>query len=231
MNIIARQNLMITQTVTNFCKEFFCKKIQKKTCNTINLLLYFLLTIFILNCGSDNGYKPEEKEAAELTSEGWTLFSYGINSYNKALTTFNEAIALDSTYIEAYSGAGWTNARLTNLTEALTYLNKCISLNSSFVDAHAGKAFIYNAQKEYQKSIESGNTTLIKDKNWIFSHDETLSYHDIHLIIAEGYFGVGDYSRSLNQIQILNPEFSADINSKAGIAKLSAEIERLHGII
>lgn len=191
--------------------------------------LIYLLILFIFNCGEDNGFKPPNKEAKELTDDGWQKFEY--SGYQNALTKFKEAMNIDSNYAEAYSGAGWASARLTNLSDAVSYFIQCISLNSSHVDAHAGLAFVYNAKKEYQLSINSGNNALSYNAQWTFEHDQTISHHDLHLILAENYFALSNYSESLNHVSILNPLFTADIDTFEGKSALAEEIERLRGIV
>ena len=92
-------------------------------------------------------------------------------------------------------------------------------------------AFVYNAQKEYQSAINSANTALSLKSNWLFSHDESIGYKDLHLILAASYFGLGNFSQSLVQVQKLNSAFTADINTYEGKSALAEEIERLRGIV
>lgn len=195
----------------------------------IKYFLYFLLLTFIFKCGEDNGFKPPAKEAEQLTNEGWDRFEY--KGYDNALAKFKEAIAKDKNYAEAYNGAGWASARLTNLSDAVSYFTQCISLSSTHVDAHAGLAFVYNAEKEYQSSVSAAITALSIDSSWLFAHDQTINYQDLHLILAECYFALGNFSDSLAQVQILNPSFTADVGTFEGRSALAEEIERLRGIV
>jgi len=47
------------------------------------------------------------------------------------------------------------------------------------------------------------------------------------LLLAVSYFALGDFHASLQQVQQLNPNFTATITTQAGRAALAAEIERL----
>jgi len=194
-----------------------------------NYFLFILLIVIFISCEDDTGFTPPLKEAEDLTDEGWEKFGYG--AYSGALAKFLEAIDKDSTYAEAYSGAGWASARLTNLSDAVSYFAECFSLNSSHADAHAGLAFVYNAMKEYQLSINSANAALGYISNWVFPYDQNLSYQDLNLIKAEGYFALGDYGSSLTIVQLLNPAFVADVQTFAGRSELAEEIERLRGVV
>jgi tetratricopeptide (TPR) repeat protein len=191
----------------------------------------FCLSIFLLiiNCELQDGITPPDENVEELVNEGWEQFKSG--NYQLALETFQDAIARDNNYAEAYNGAGWASARLTNLSNAVSYFTQCISLNASLVTAHAGLAFVYNAQKEYASAINSANKALSLRSNWLFTYDESIGYKDLHLILAASYFALGNFSQSLAQVQKLNPSFTADFNTYEGKSALAEEIERLRGIV
>jgi tetratricopeptide (TPR) repeat protein len=191
----------------------------------------FCLSIFLLiiNCELQDGITPPDENVEELVNEGWEQFKSG--NYQLALETFQDAIARDNNYAEAYNGAGWASARLTNLSNAVSYFTQCISLNASLVTAHAGLAFVYNAQKEYESAINSANKALSLRSNWLFTYDESIGYKDLHLILAASYFALGNFSQSLAQVQKLNPSFTADFNTYEGKSALAEEIERLRGIV
>ena len=70
-----------------------------------------------------------------------------------------------------------------------------------------------------------------RNPQWIFIHDQTISYKDLHLIKAEGYFALGNFNESLIEVQLLNPAFTTDTNTFEGRAALAEEIERLRGVV
>jgi len=189
-----------------------------------------LIILLMVGCTGNNGIAPVENYTAqELTEQGWELF--GTVDYQRALEKFQEAISKDASYVEAHCGTGWAAARLKDLAKSANYFSSCISLNSSYVDAHAGIAFVYNAQKSYLLSNTSAIEALNQDATWTFLHDETLSYKDLYLLLAENYFALLDFKESLARVKILNPSFTADVTTYDGRAALAAEIERLRGIV
>lgn len=191
----------------------------------MKLFKYIILILFLIfACDADNGTDPD-LTAEELIAQGWENFESA--DYSAALTSFEEAISKDETIADAFNGAGWTNGRLTNLTDAVSRFSSAITLNANLTDAHAGLAFAHNAQKSYQSAINSANTAIGLESGWDFSHDETLDYKDLHLLLAESYFATLDFTSSLAQVQILNPSFTADVNTFDGRSALAAEIERL----
>ena len=192
-------------------------------------IMFSFMVLLMAGCDGDNGTTPGDFTAQELTEQGWEKF--GTVDYERASEKFQKAIKMDANYVEAYSGAGWAEARLTNLVNAESYFSQCISLNSSYIDGLAGIAFVYNAQKNYQSAITSATNALTKSSTWAFLHDETLNYKDLHLLLAECYFALLNFSESLNQVKILNSTFTADISTYDGRAALAAEIERLRGIV
>lgn len=192
------------------------------------LLIYNLFLVTIIGC-SGVGTEPSNFTPAELTDQGWQNFSSA--NYQSALDKFEEAINKDDSFVEALSGAGWACARLLKLNNAVTYFSQGISQSSNLIDAYAGLAFVYHAQKQYSLAIASANNALTINAHWDFSHDTTLDYKDLHLIMAECYFTLLDFSNSLAQVKILNPSFSANVNTFEGRAALAAEIERLRNVV
>ena len=156
--------------------------------------------------------------------------SYEDNEFLDAISFFNLALDSDDTNPEIYLGLGWSYMYISNLTEAIQYLNKCLEFNAEYIDARAGIAFIYNAQKEYQKSVEFAQEVLTRNPEWASLHDSQTNYFDIHILLAECYFALGDYYSSLKHVQILNTGFQTDISIQSGIQDLAAEIERLNAI-
>jgi tetratricopeptide (TPR) repeat protein len=191
----------------------------------------FLLSLILLmsNCQVNNGTNPPDTKAETLVKDGWQQFEAG--NYASALGKFEEAIAIDSSYAEAYCGAGYSNARLTNLANSVSRFNHCISLNASQVDAQAGLAFVYNAQKQYSSAIASANKALSLNSAYLFIHDQTIGFKDLQLILAACYFAQGNFSQSLTFVKKLTPSFTANTNTYEGKAALAEEIERLRGIV
>ncbi len=193
-----------------------------------------MIAFLVASCGEDNGFTPVTKEVKDLVEDGWETFGYsvlgaGTLGYQNALEIFNEAISKDSTYAEAYNGAGWASARLARLSDAIQYFQDGINLNANLIDAIAGLAFTYNAQKSYAASNTQAISAINQNNQWQFSYDQSVNYKDLYVILAENYFALKNYSQSLYYVKLLNPGFSADVNTIAGKSLLAEEIERLLG--
>jgi len=202
----------------------------------ISYFLVLLIVIFIITCGEENSVTPISEEAEQLVQDGWETFGYGVlgggsRTYENALNHFLSAIDIDSTYAAAYTGAGWSSARLNQLTNAISYFTKSVSFNSAEIDAHAGMAFVLNAQKNYSDSNAAAEEALQLNAAWLFVYDQSVSHADLHLILAENYFALGNFSSSLAEVKVLNPSFDANISTFEGKSTLAEEIERLRGIV
>ncbi len=183
----------------------------------------------LLGCEVQNGTDISDGKINELINSGWEQFEAG--NYSIGLQKFEQAISQDETSAEAYCGAGWCYARLTELSAAVLNFNEAISINASLLDAHAGLAFVYYAQKQYSPAISSANKTLSLSSVYLFGHDRRIDYKDLYLVIAACYFALGDFNQSLTFVKKLNPSFTADLATFDGKSALAEEIERLRGIV
>ena len=194
------------------------------------VLFFYGITLLFYSCSEDPASSNQQQGASAITQDGWgKYFQAGL--YSEALAKFITAIEEDATYADAYDGAGWASARLSQLENAVNYFNDCLEIDDSIVDACGGLAFTYYAQKEYESAIAFSNQALNKKSNWVFTYDKSISYKDIHLVIAGSYYVLKDYSNALSHVKKLNASFYADINTEEGKAQLAQEIERLNKIM
>ena len=170
-----------------------------------------------------------EKTASDLIVEGWQAFA-GRN-YRLAGSLFAGALGKDSTIIDAYLGAGWSHARLNDLTTAALDFNTGLGRSSTNLDLNAGLAFVFNAQKLYAQSENLALNVIQVNPGWSFSRDTSVSTSDLHLLLAQDYFAEARYDLSLQQVKILNPSFIiTDVSTVSGQTALAQEIERLRAI-
>ncbi|NOZ63101.1 MAG: tetratricopeptide repeat protein [Calditrichaeota bacterium] len=190
---------------------------------------FFLVIVIAIglffSCQSDVGTEPSNYSPEKLTADGWTQFENG--EYTLALNNFKEAIRASDTYVDAYNGAGWTNARQQNLSDAASYFSQCLNLDANYNDALAGNSFLAHARKDYQTAVQDGNKVVANDPNWDFSHDANIDIVDVYLVLAESYFALQDFTNSLLQVQKIDPTFSVDVSTYEGKAKLADKIEAL----
>jgi tetratricopeptide (TPR) repeat protein len=172
---------------------------------------------------------PTPKTPEQLLSEGWDAFT--LKNYSLALTDFTAAIQGNTNLVDAYNGSGWTNAKLNALAASVTSFTDGLSKDTTRIAIKAGLAFVYNAQKQYQLSIDRALAVFQADPNWVFSHDLSISVSTLHILLAEDYFALANFTASYLQVQVVNPSFVADVSTRTGQSALAAEIERLRSLM
>lgn len=161
----------------------------------------------------------------ELIMQGWEAFEKG--DYRAASGKFYEAKSLDINQAEAYTGMGWSFFKMDSLAKAIGEFSVCATQHDAAPDLHAGWAFTLNALKNYEASNEHIAEALLLDEDWVFAYGLALSSGDLYLLRAENYFLLGKFAESLVEVQRLNPAFTANLATPAGVAALASEIERL----
>jgi tetratricopeptide (TPR) repeat protein len=174
--------------------------------------------------GGDGGGGPT-RTAATATGEGWVLFELG--QYADAKDKFDEALTLDATYADAYNGLGWSNAKLDQLSAAINSFIQCLSNGMTTADPYAGEAAVYrDYNNRFSDAILAANTALSKDRRYSFSHDTSFDWKDLMLILAQSYFGDGDYETANAWVDSLPGSVPQDPGA-IDTAELADEIERL----
>lgn len=173
--------------------------------------------------GGDNG--PTGPSADELITEGWQAFENG--DFQTAYDKFNGARQQDASLVEIYSGLGWSLLRLDNLAQAKTEFNVGTTKTDVPADLYAGGAFVLNALKDYRGSNLQADLAFSREQNWTFSHGTGLNADDLRVLKAQNHFLLTNFALSLSEVKKLNPSFTADVQTTAGLQMLAAEIERL----
>ena len=94
-------------------------------------------------------------------------------------------------------------------------------------DAHAGLAGQSLAAGEYQSAVEHAAFVLNSTPQYKCSHNASITYSQLRLILAEGYFEMGEYSKALEQVTLLNPGHKVVPENKSYLEDLALEIESL----
>lgn len=175
-------------------------------------------------CGGDGGTGPGAT-AESRTNEGWALFEAG--DYTGAIGKFNSAVSIDDTYADAYNGLGWSLAKLDSLARAITNFNDCIS-NGMSGDPHAGRAPVYRDLEppQFSSAVSSASSALSLDRRYSFGHDTTFDWRDLHLIMAQSHFGLGQYDLANAEVDSLGGNVQNPASSTF-VEDLADEIERL----
>ena len=187
-----------------------------------------------LGCSDDCVNGPDEMTLADA----WGTFAGG--EYDEAVTDFHTLIASDSSSSAAYSGLGWSFAFNDQLDSAHLAFDHALQLDSSLTDVLAGQSAVSHANGDFTSAIVEASMALALEPEWSFAHNPTIDYRDLHLIMAEAYFALGDgyYASALQRVKILNPgsTLSPDDaqtwdNHPTYAAALLKEIETLEAII
>ncbi len=175
-------------------------------------------------CGGGGGTGPGAT-AESRTNEGWALFEAG--DYAGAIGKFNSAISIDDTYADAYNGLGWSFAKMDSLAKSIASFDDCIA-NGMSGDPHAGKAPVYRdlVPPQFSNAVSSASSALSLDGSYVFEHDDTFDWHDLHLIKAQSHFGLGQYDLANAEVSSLGGNVQNPA-SPTFVEDLAGEIERL----
>lgn len=190
--------------------------------------IILLLTILSIGFGGcQKSSTGTDETASQLTTEGWA--AYAARDYATAITKFTDATNQDASYADAYNGLGWTYAKQDKPQSAVSDFTTGLTKSANNAEMNAGLAFAYNAEKNYAQSIAAGLAVLGANASWQFSHDTSITFTDIHLLLAEDYFSQSspDYAQSLAEVRVVDPAFNADVTTVAGQTSLGHEIELL----
>jgi tetratricopeptide (TPR) repeat protein len=185
--------------------------------------------VVVLGCGGDGGGPSDT--AGSLTQAGWTLFEQG--EYELAIDKFERALELDADYADAFNGLGWSNAKLDNLAQALENFGMCVSNAPSLTEGYAGCAPVYRdydtEPAHFDSAVAFASTALTQDSAFEFSHDDNFDWRDLRLIMAQSYYGLGEFLLAKAQVDALGG-ISLDPGSDTFAEDLADEIERLEGL-
>jgi tetratricopeptide (TPR) repeat protein len=198
--------------------------------NFWRIIMIVSFTIFIWGCKKNGGGPtgPPGPPYSELVQQGWTAFQS--TQYDTAIVLFSLAKQMNSNKVDAYVGLGWSYMKLDQLTTASDEFNMGSQKANPPADLFGGWAFVLNALRDYGGSNAEADQVFTLDPTWTFSYGLPLSKDDLHVLKAENYFLLGNYTYSLNEVKRLNSGFNADVTTSIGRAALAAEIERLKGI-
>ena len=188
------------------------------------IVIASILCVVLESCGK-GGTGPEDKTPAQLVSEGWQAFL--ARNYQPAVGLFGEAISKDANYVDAYNGAGWSNAKLNSLSAAINNFALGYARDPNNLEIKAGLSFVYNADKDYDQSIVLAKDVVQANPNWVFSRSPSIDVSDLRLLLAENYFAIAEFDSSYDQVYMLDSTFTADVSTIAGQTLLAQRIEKL----
>jgi len=160
---------------------------------------------------------PNDAKAYMCRGLAW----FNKNEFSNALSDYNKAVELDSTFIDAYFNIADLEYKQKNFENAIKYYTKTIELNNKDVMAYLSRGLTKQDTKDYSGAINDF-TKIIE-----FNPKQA----DVYLYrgIAKSY--LGDYTGTIEDLSkadkmdstILNTYF-ADNNMKEGLVKYKAAI-------
>lgn len=187
----------------------------------ISMIVMCAVAGLFTSCGDDKGpVGPggDESLVKGLVEQGWSHFESAF--YDSARTLFEEAIANDSTYADAHNGRGWSTLFLglppsnEPLDEAISAFERAIVYELYAADPQVGLAIAYHSEGEYQSAIQYAGQALSLEPTYAFRHRQSVNYLDVHLVLAQSYFGLGEayFPQAQAEVDILDPPNGLDPN-------------------
>ena len=208
-----------------------------------------LLSIFILLLVFAACRKQWNATEEDMANYGWTLYEQG--EYLDSYEWFSNSILEDKDYQDGYNGLGWTFGKLVELDSAVQVFDIGLTKpqNPRMLDivAHdilAGLTFAHSALKHDSSAVHYGDSLiwLIEqndgEKTWVFPHDSTTNYLDVHVTLALSYYALSEFTESLGHVQKIktalnpaSPPWLVNTNTIDGRNQLAAEIEYLQNYL
>ena len=166
--------------------------------------------IFLGGCSHESDDIPTKITTGNVLMKGaWDDYLGG--NFNSAITKFRQVLARDATITEAYVGLGWSYTAAGTFDKALNNLTFAES-RPDFLeyesDVYGGYASTYSASAEDSLAIIYAQKTLDTDQNWVFRADSTITFYDLHVMIAQASFKSKKYTAAVEKVDYLDPGWS-----------------------
>ncbi len=157
---------------------------------------------------------PQSQFATQANEEshivyGWLYFSQ--EEYINALSSFNDAIYLNSEYGPAYAGRGWVYLRMENYSSALENFDTGLGLDITQSVIYAGRSLINLAQQSYSEAISDAQIVINVDSTYQFEYETSINYILMRLVMSQAYYATQEYQLAQEQCDIIDPENGLDL--------------------
>ena len=122
-------------------------------------------------------------------------------NYGQALTSYSNAIRMDSRLYEAYNGRGLTYYYMRRLNEAVNDFSQAIALKSDFANAYNNRGMAYGAAGQYQNAAQDLQTAARLMPNSAEIHSNLGS---VYLSLQNYDAAIGECSKAIQ----LNPDYT-----------------------
>lgn len=158
------------------------------------------LTATLLKLGKNNeakkfidiGMEIDKNDAALLLNKG--IYNLRVNDLNSALSSFENALKINTECYEAHSNIGSILMLLNNITGALRSYDNALYINPHFVDALYSRANIYLKLGEYKKAIIDFENAMIVNPHY---PDLSASFMNAKLQMCDW----GNYNRDKEKLK------------------------------
>lgn len=154
--------------------------------------------------------KVTDRKGTALTADDWLLQAVGKYKQGKfqdALQDFDQAIALNPKFAEAYNGRGFMYHWLQQPSKALQNYNQAIALNPKLAEAYNGRGFTYHWLKQYPKALQDYNQTIALKPKFV----------EAYINRGRAYFQLKQYPQTLqdyDQAIAINPKLPGTYTSR-----------------
>lgn len=167
-------------------------------------------------------------DTLDFTEYGWELWAE--LDYEGALVQFRDALDIAEDYPDTWNGLGWTFIELGNADSSVRKFDRGIILEDTTevaVELLAGRAFSNLALGDFTAAVADAKNALTAEATWIFSRNTAITYEDLMITVATGFYGAADFDSSLVWVKLLDSNFDADVTTPAGRSELAAHINLL----
>lgn len=139
---------------------------------------------------------------------GWEAFETG--NYSDAEDYFRQYVQFNSTSVEGFTGLGWSQLKLDSLENSINSFSNALDINEDYINALSGLILsLYQTRDDIPVTIY-GEQLFEQDSLYIFEHDTSYNYRDIHLILADSYNSLEMTEDAQIQVDIIFPENGLD---------------------
>ena len=186
------------------------------------------LAILIIVGGCRQQYEPTDSDFSQF---GWRYYEDG--DYVRAREWFQEALKEDSSFADAYNGAGWSLGHLGQADSARIYfsswINQADQENDYLFDYYAGLAFAYNALGNDEQALINaqsnffGKQDAVSGDIWCFCHRKDINQIDVRLIQAVSEFRLGMFSECLETVNALYTDLTRQLSPAGDATQITGD--------
>ncbi len=140
-----------------------------------------------------------KEEDEEGNMEVWELVNKGISLYNlghhnEAMECYNEALAKEPYYAEAYHNRGIVYRALKKQESALKDYNEAIRLKPTYAEAYYNRGITYHTMSEFEAAIKDYDEAIKLKSNYIEAYyNRGLAYR----AVGESDKAINDYDNAI----------------------------------